>query len=135
MRSTDHAGIGALVGWIAIDVLARGRSLRTKLGLWTYGVLLSVLIDLDHFVLARLKTGDWSHLRRALVHPIWTLTSTKEVFPDVSMKLERLTSHVIVGGILVLVLRPFDRLFATYTAIVLYAHLLADLLHDVGLVR
>lgn len=135
MRSTDHAGIGALVGWVAIGVLARGRSLRTKLALWVYGVLLSVLVDLDHFVLARLKTGDWSHLRRALAHPTWALTSTKEVFPDVGMKLERLTSHVLVGGILVLALRPFDRLFATYTAIVLYAHLLADLLHDIGLVR
>lgn len=135
MRSTDHAGIGAVVGPVAIGALARGRSLRTKLALWTYGVLLSVLVDLDHFVLARLKTGHWSHLRRALAHPTWALTSTKEVFPDVGMKLERLTSHVLVGGILVLALRPFDRLFATYTAIVLYAHLLADLLHDVGLVR
>ena len=135
MRSTDHAGIGAVVGWVAIGVLARGRSLRTKLALWVYGVLLSVFVDLDHFVLARLKTGDWSHLRRAATHPTWALTSTKEVFPDVSMKLERLTSHVIVGGILVLALRPVDRLFATYTAIVLYAHLLADLLHDIELVR
>lgn len=135
MRSTDHARIGALVGWVAIVVLARARSLRTKFALWVYGVLLSVFIDLDHFVVARLKTGSWSHLHRAATHPTWALTSTKEVFPDVSMKLDRLASHVIVGGALVLVLRPFDRLFATYTAIVLYAHLLADLLHDVGLVR
>ena len=135
MRSTDHARVGAVVGAVATGVLANERSLRARLALWTYGVLLSVLIDLDHFAIARLKAGNWSHLRRALARPTWALTNTKEVFPDVSMTLERLASHVLVGGALVFVLRPVDRALSTYTALLLYAHLLADLLYEIGLVR
>jgi hypothetical protein len=130
MHSSDHARIGAVVSALAIAVLGRGRSLPEKLALWAYGVLFSVFVDLDHFAIARLKTGDWTHLRRAIVHPIWAFTSQEEVFPDVSMKLERLASHVVVGAVLTVALRPFGRLLSTLTAIALCAHLLADLIHE-----
>lgn len=135
MHSTDHARIGALVGALGIGVLARGRSVPEKLALWAYGVLLSVFIDLDHFAIARLKTGDWAHLRRAITHPIWALTRQEEVFPDVGMTLERLASHVLVGGVLVLACRPFGRLLSTFTALTISAHLLVDVVHEARQLR
>lgn len=135
MRSADHARIGGIVGAIAIGMLARDRSLPEQLGLWGYSVLLSVFIDLDHFVLARLKTGEWTHLRRALSHPLWAVTRQDEVFPDVSITIERLVSHVVVGGVLVAALRPVSRSLSSVSAIVLVAHLVADLLYETGLVR
>lgn len=130
MHSSDHARIGAVVSALALGLLARGRSFPGKLALWAYGVLFSVFVDLDHFAIARLKTGDWKHLRRAVTHPIWAFTSQEEVFPDVGMTLERLASHVVVGAVLALALRPFSRLLSTLTAITLCAHLLADLIHE-----
>jgi hypothetical protein len=135
MHSSDHARIGAVAGALAIGVLARGRSLPEKLALWTYGVAFSVFVDLDHFAIARLKTGDWKHLRRAITHPIWAFTRQEEVFPDVGMTLDRLASHVLVGVVLVLVLRPIDRLLSTFTAICLSVHLLADVVHEARRLR
>ena len=131
MRSTEHATIGALCGVLAVPLLARGRSLPTKLALWIYGLLLSVFIDLDHFVIARAKTGSWSYLTTALRHPVWAFTNQTQVFPDVSMKLERLASHVLIGGALVALFHPVDLSFAVLSAIIVYAHVLADLLRDI----
>jgi hypothetical protein len=135
MRSADHARIGAVVGAIAVPLLARGRSLPAKLALWCYGVLASVFVDLDHFAVARLRTGDWSHLRRAIGHPIWAFTRQEEVFPDVEITVDRLISHVLVTALLVVALRRFSRTLAAFTAVVLPAHILADLVYEAGLVR
>jgi hypothetical protein len=130
MHSSDHTRIGAVVSALVTAVLGRGRSLPEKLALWAYGVLFSVFVDLDHFAIARLKTGDWKHLRRAVTHPVWAFTSQEEVFPDVDMTLERLASHVVVGAVLTVALRPFGRLLSTLTATTLLAHLLADVVHE-----
>ncbi|MCL7418147.1 MAG: hypothetical protein M8354_09950 [Halalkalicoccus sp.] len=132
MRSHEHAAIGAFCGALAVSLLARGRSLPEKLALWTYGLLLSVFIDLDHFVIARAKTGSWSYLTRALRHPVWAFSEQESVFPDVEMKLDRLASHVLIGGGLVLAFRPLSRLLAVFSAVVVYAHVLADLLREIG---
>lgn len=130
MRSHEHATIGTVVGALATHALARGRSLPAKLALWTYGLLLSVFIDLDHFLIARAKTGDWSHLSRAVSDPVWAFTDQESVFPDVEIVLERLATHVVIGGVLVALLRPVDRTLAAFSAVIVYAHLLADLLRE-----
>lgn len=130
MRSVEHATIGALCGAIVVTLLARGRSVPAKLGLWSYGLLLSVFIDLDHFVIARAKTGSWSYLTKALRHPIWAFTEQGAVFPDVEMRVERLASHALIGGALFGLLRPFSRLLAVFSAIILGAHVLADVLRE-----
>ncbi len=130
MRSAEHATIGAAVSALAASLLARGRSLPTRLALWTYGLLLSVFIDLDHFLIARVKTGDWSHLVRAVCDPIWAFTEQESVFPDVEISLDRLATHVVIGGALVVLLRPVDRTLAGFSAVILYAHVLADLLRE-----
>ena len=130
MRSVEHAAIGAVVSTLATALLARGRSLPTKLALWSYGLLLSVFIDLDHFLIARLKTGSWSYLTRALRHPVWAFTEQGAVFPDVKMRAERLASHVLIGGALVGLLRPASHLLAIFSAIIVTAHVLADVLRE-----
>lgn len=134
MRSSEHAIIGAVVGAAVIPVLARSRSFPAKLALWSYGVLLSVFIDLDHFVIARVKTGSWSYLVRAVRRPLWALTEQSAVFPDVEMTLERLASHLLVGSVLGMVFRRFSRPLAAFTMVVVYAHVLADVLREIELV-
>lgn len=130
MRSVEHATIGAVVSTLATAFLARGRSFPVKLALWSYGLLLSVFIDLDHFLIARLKTGSWSYLTRALRHPIWAFTEQGAVFPDVEMNLERLVSHVLIGGALFGLLRRASLPLAVFSAIIVTAHVLADVLRE-----
>ncbi|MEM4780197.1 MAG: hypothetical protein QXG03_01320 [Halalkalicoccus sp.] len=130
MRSAEHAAIGAVVGAVATALLARGRSLPTKLALWTYGLVLSVFIDLDHFLIARLKTGGWSYFTRAASDPVWAFTEQEQVFPDVDMMVERLVSHVLIGGTLYRLFRPVSRLLSVFSAIVVSAHVLADVLRE-----
>ena len=133
MKSVEHARIGAVVGAAALVVLRRSSSLASNALLWTYGVLLSVFIDLDHFAIARWETGDWSHLRRAATHPIWAFTEQKEVFPDLRFPVKRLVTHVLVGGVLALLALPASAVVAAFTAVVVAAHVAADVLRGLGL--
>ena len=132
MRSVEHASIGAAVGAAALFVLRRSSSLASNALLWAYGVSLSVFIDLDHFAIARWETGDWSHLRRAVTHPVWAFTSQKEVFPDLDFPVKRLVTHVAVGGALTAVALPASAVVAAYTAVVVVAHVVADVLRELG---
>jgi hypothetical protein len=102
-------------------------------GLVVYGVALSVFVDLDHFVIARARTGDWSHLRAVLADPRNGIRGQEWVFADVEgMARQRLASHLILGALLVTGLRRRSPLLAAYTGIVLAAHVICDLLRDSG---
>ncbi|WP_122088769.1 hypothetical protein [Halalkalicoccus subterraneus] len=133
MYSHEHAAIGALCGALSVPVVARGRSPPAKLALWTYGLFLSVFVDLDHFLIARVKTGGWSHLVGAVHDPVRAFTDQESVFPDVTIRLERLASHVLIGGALVRLLRPVSRPLARVSAVNLAAHVLADVLRELEL--
>ena len=134
MKSAEHAVLGAVVSTVGA-ALARGRSLSRRAALWGYGVLLSVFIDLDHFVIARLWTGDWSSLKRCLADPVWAFTEQEEVFDDLdrTIDVERLVSHTIIGGLLTLGWYSASPLMAAYTAALLSVHVLADALREAEL--
>jgi len=55
------------------------------------------LIDLDHFLIARLKTGNWDAVRFCLTDPGAAVTDQSEIFDpgDVGV-LSRLLSHVVL---------------------------------------
>lgn len=130
MKSTDHAIVGSVVSAIGVAAFGENLSLRRKALLWIYGVTLSVFIDLDHFVLARRISGNWSSLFEALSHPKRVIAAPGWLFDELDMKLDRLLSHVIIGGVLTLgslIVAPF---LAVFTALIIYAHVLCDLLQD-----
>ena len=133
MESLEHAAVGSVVSTLAALAL---RSLVSPLklaGLFVYGVALSVLVDLDHFVIARARTGDWSHLRAVLADPRNGIRGQKWVFADVEgMARQRLASHLVIGTVLVTGLRRRSPLLAAYTGVVLAAHVVCDLLRDSG---
>ncbi len=133
MKSHEHASIGAVAAAAALFVLRRSSSLLSNALLWTYGVFLSVFIDLDHFVIARWKAGDWSHLREAATDPVWAFTEQEEVFPDLRFPVERLLTHALIGGVLTLLWLPVSAAAAVFTAVVVYAHVVADMLRETGL--
>ncbi|WP_245902907.1 hypothetical protein [Salinigranum rubrum] len=101
MKSAEHATIGALVGVVAVALLFGGESLPAQAALWVAGVFLSVFVDLDHFLIARVMRGDWSNLRRAVTNPRVGLVDQERVFADVDeprLRQYRLLSHLVVGA-------------------------------------
>lgn len=135
MYSREHLLIGALVSALLLVPLSNLFGPLLLAGLFVYGVLLSVFIDLDHFVLTRFETGSWRHLRACLSNPVDAFGDQDWVFEDVdSAELEhmRILSHVAIGGALVAILVVLWPPVAVFTAVLLYFHVLADLLRDNG---
>jgi hypothetical protein len=134
MKSTEHAVAGAVVS--AIGVLASGDrfSRSAKVLLWGYGVFLSVFIDLDHFVISRYKTGSWKWLFEALTNPKNAFTAPEWLFEDTNMVFERLLSHAVIGGVLTLLSFAVAPFLAVFTPVVVYTHILCDLLRDAEIV-
>ena len=98
-----------------------------------YAAVLGVGIDFDHFLVARLNTGDWGALLGVLREPRRAVFDQSAIFEegeDVT-KLQRLLSHVAIGGLLVAGLYVVLPYAAVLSAVVLYAHVLSDLYRDV----
>jgi hypothetical protein len=136
MKSPEHAAVGAVVGVAAVGVLFVDASLGMKAALWVGGVFFSVFVDLDHFLIARRMAGDWSNLRRAVTNPRVGLVDQEQVFADVDevrLRQYRLLSHLLVGGLLIALCSQVEGRLAVLVAVLLYAHVVADLLRDSGL--
>lgn len=136
MKSVEHAVVGAVVSAAAAMLFFSEPNGAEFGGLVVFGVLLSVFVDLDHFLIAREMTGDWRHLERAVTNPRVGLVEQEKVFADTDgagLQKRRLLSHHLIGGALsfVLLLAGFGSL-AAFVAVVLYAHVLCDYLRDIG---
>ncbi len=94
--------------------------------------LLGTAIDLDHFLVARLRTGSWRHLRRCLADPRMALLAQDEIFEagDVGT-LTRLLSHLVITAALVAALATAGRSLAVAAGVVLVAHIVSDVLWDI----
>lgn len=130
MKSGEHFLLTVpVVG--AVLARAEERSPRRLAALAAYGLGLGVLIDLDHFVLARLRVGDWHHLTDCLRDPKPVFVDQEHLFDGTGeMASLRILSHVLVGGVLIALARRVRRPVAALTKSVLYVHVLADLLRD-----
>jgi|GEM_PF-1678038 len=130
MYSRDHALISLAVGLVGVWAL----SLPNVVPWWAaigWALAVGVGIDFDHFLVARLVSGDWLALARVLRNPLLPLTDPSGIFADDDLwAIQRLFSHVVIAGGLVGALWFWDQSFAVFTAVVLYAHLLSDLAWD-----
>lgn len=137
--SSHHAAVSLVVGTpvavavAPVDVL--GASIPT-VALIAYAVATGVLIDLDHFLIARLRTGTWEAARACLRDPRLVLVSQDRIFDPGSVGiLSRLLSHLVLVGVAVGLTALVDASLAVLTAVVLYAHLLSDVAWDVRNLR
>ncbi|WP_158056847.1 hypothetical protein [Halorussus halophilus] len=136
MKSHEHAVLGSVASVSFVFALPDVSFPVEAVVLVAYGVLLSVFIDLDHFVAARLHAGDWSHLRRCVTDPVFAFTQQEQVFDGVdtnTLETHRLLSHALVGGVLVVATTLLAPVYGLFTAVVLYVHVTADLLRDGGI--
>ncbi|MXV63961.1 hypothetical protein GS429_18215 [Natronorubrum sp. JWXQ-INN-674] len=98
-----------------------------------YGTAVGVLIDLDHFLIARYKTGSWGAVRFCLAHPAAAVADQRRIFEpgDVGV-LSRLLSHLLLIGIAVPLLALSSASLAVVTGVVLYVHLVSDVAWDIS---
>jgi hypothetical protein len=128
MYSRDHAIGSAVVGAVAAAVLSLPIPWWAAVG---YAVVVGVGIDFDHFLVARLTTGDWAALRRCLRDPRLVFLDQDEIFDPLALwPLQRLLSHHVLGGLAVAGLWLVSVPLALFTLLVLYTHVLSDLVWD-----
>lgn len=97
-----------------------------------YAAAVGVGIDLDHFLVAWLNTGELRALRYGLGHPRALLFDQSKLFAgDEITSHERLLGHAVVIGVAVPAVWAVDGFLGLVTAVVLYGHVLADLIWEV----
>lgn len=96
-----------------------------------YACLLGVGIDVDHFVIARYNRGDWSAVTQCLRNPARVFTNQQEIFDANDVRpAERVLSHLLISGGLLVVLWFIAPIWAFVSGVVLYLHLLSDAVAD-----
>ena len=131
MYSKSHLIISVAVG--AIVAVTTGQPPLSAAVTVGYAAALGVGIDVDHFVIARLNTGDWETLLGVVRDPRRAVFDQTDIFEgdeDVT-RLQRLLSHVLLSGLLVAVLYPISPYAALVSGAVLYVPVLSDLYQDV----
>lgn len=94
--------------------------------------LVGVLVDLDHLVIAWLNSGEPRALSYGLANPRVAFLDQSELFEDGEVSShERLLSHVLIVGVAVPVGFWLAPLVGVTLAVVLYGHVLSDLVWEV----
>lgn len=131
MKSGEHFLVSVPVVSAVLGSVAERYSPGQLAALAVYGLGLGVLIDLDHFALARLRVGDWRHARDCLRHPKRVVFDQDNLFSGTGRLANlRLLSHVLLSGVLTALASSVSHPAGRLTAVVLYFHVLADLLRD-----
>lgn len=93
-----------------------------------YVAALGVLIDLDHFLIARWNAGTWRATRNVLRNPGIVLFDQEAIFTDDEVgPVERLVSHTIITVCLVGGLLAVDPYLAGVSAVALIGHICSDI--------
>lgn len=142
--SRHHAAISGAVAAGLVLALPLGATPAVAVGWWALLTAAGVAIDLDHFLMARLVRGDWANARRALGSPRAAVLDQSELFdPGDLWPLHRLLSHAVLAPVAVFAawllgaalgdggLGVTATAAALATAVVLYVHVLTDLIWDV----
>lgn len=145
MYSRHHAAVSAVVAAGLVGALPLGSTTAVTALAWATLTAAGVLIDVDHFLVARLVRGDWKNARRALRNPRAAVLDQSALFDAGDLwPLERLVSHAVIAPVAVaaawavggVVASGLDagvtaNAAAISMAVVLYVHVLTDLVWDV----
>lgn len=97
----------------------------------SYAAALGVLVDLDHFLLARVNTGNWRATRAVLRNPRILLFDQEAIFEAGEVgAVRRLVSHAAITVALVAGLFPWSSYLALVSGVVLVGHILSDVVWD-----
>jgi len=128
MRSRHHFPISLGVGVVLAATL---QTPLPPLVLVAAAGLLGTAVDLDHFLIARLRTGSWEPLRRCLADPRMALLDQAGIFDEGDVgTVTRLGSHLAITVAVVLTLAAVARSLALAAAAVLATHIACDVAWD-----
>lgn len=133
MYSRHHLVVSAAVAAVLVAALPLGPTPLGAALAWGMLTAAGVLIDLDHFVDARLVRGDWANARRCLADPSLVVRDQSRIFDRGDLwPLQRLLSHVVIAPVVVVAAWvAVSAAAGLAVAVVLYVHLLTDLVWDV----
>lgn len=141
MYSRAHGTISLVVGlalvalgveWATPVAVAAGAGWAGPAVVVAYATVVGVAIDFDHFLVARINTGSWRPLRYVLANPRRALADQSTIFRPTDLgPFDRLLSHAVIVGAAVPATWWVDPELGLTTGVVLYAHVLADLVADV----
>lgn len=127
MESINHLKISVILSPI-IAILAFD-SLQTPefFAVSVLGILLGTLIDLDHFLIARILHGNWKELKRAFNSPLQIMKDNHSVREQKIGNKNRFISHLAIlwSAQLLLFVNPELGLF---TVSMLGSHIITDLI-------
>ncbi|MEF8776921.1 MAG: hypothetical protein V5A43_10540 [Haloarculaceae archaeon] len=128
MYSRSHLTTSLLVGLPMVAVVETPLGPAGTVG---YARLVGTLVVLDHFLIARVRTGSWRPRRRALASPRRAFVEQGELFGagDVG-PWTRLVTHLLIVGVLLGSLLGTWPSIAMVTGVVLSVHLVADAVWD-----
>lgn len=96
MESYQHLLISGLASPVSAYFLLAGEPVETILAWSLIGIAAGVFIDLDHFLLARLNTGNWERLTFALNNPFDAFSDGKKTMQNSITSKQRYLSHLIL---------------------------------------
>lgn len=127
--SKHHLLISVLVGG-TIGVFTTNSAIEIVIVV-LYSGFVGVFIDLDHFLISRVKTGNWTALLNCIQTPIQSLFYQKGIFREGEVEpSERIVSHLVIIGGGVSILWFISKYWAFVSLVVLYMHLLTDSIAD-----
>lgn len=129
MYSKSHGAISLAIG---VGLIAADVEFVHPVVVVGYAVVIGVGIDFDHFLWARYNTGDWTALGHVIASPATVVDDPSTIFAEDDLsELQRLLSHAVVVGLAVPATWLVSPDLGLTTAVVLYGHVLSDLLADV----
>lgn len=128
MYTRNHAILSALVG---IPVATGGSDIHSQVLVWIYVIIVGSIIDIDHFLIARLNSGSWMHLSQSVRNPHKLFLDQAAIFnPGDLFRDQRLFSHFLIFGFATGAMWFVSPFLSFATAVAIYTHILADLYSD-----
>ncbi|MFB6193590.1 MAG: hypothetical protein ABEI75_00870 [Halobaculum sp.] len=132
MYTRDHLLLSVVVGSLVVLVGATPLSPAVAVAA---AVVAGTAIDVDHFVVARLRTGSWRAARGAIRHPRRLLFDQDAIFAEGEVGvLHRLLSHALLAGVVVGALAVLAPAAVLVVGLSIYVHVVTDLVWDTALV-
>ncbi|WP_414836580.1 hypothetical protein [Candidatus Nanohalococcus occultus] len=128
METYEHAAISAIAAPIAVWQIFGFSQHFVPLSL--FGFFLGVFIDLDHFLVQRLRDGNWNHLKTAFSDVRTITTDNGAALEDRIPNWSRYLSHFAILATAPVLFAAFSFRLAALTYTMLGAHIFCDIVRS-----
>ncbi|MCW8172558.1 hypothetical protein D8S78_09985 [Natrialba swarupiae] len=94
-----------------------------------------MVVDLDHFFIARAKTGNWAAVRYCFANPVAAILDQRRIFDRGDVGVLSSPESPVDRRVLVLLFALESVAVAILTGVVLYVHVVCDVAWDLRRLR